>query len=223
MKKILGLFLLTTAFQAQSSTQYIVNGGFETGDFTGWTVTNTIIGLGSGGWNINDGTFDPEGDQTPQAPISGVFDAVTSQSASGFHSLFQTFTLDAAFDSAIFSWSDRIYNNFDEFSNPDQQWRALIKNSTGGLISTVFSTNPGDLPIQNGPNNRSFDLTALLQGYAGQAVSIGFEEQDNILRFSATLDNVSFTTSQNPIPEPAGIALLGLGLLGMQFARRKTV
>src|SRR5262249_26088484 len=39
-----------------ATTELITNGNFETGDFTGWTVSN-----GGGTWHINDGTFDPEG------------------------------------------------------------------------------------------------------------------------------------------------------------------
>lgn len=218
MKRIYCFFLLAAAFEANAATtQYITNRGFETGNFSGWAVTNT----GSGTWNINNGTYDPSGSQTAQAPISGSFDAVTNQSGPGFHSLYQTFTLDTSFTSAIFSWSDRIWSD-GGFSDPNQEWRALVKNSVGILISTVFSTNPGDVN-QNGPNARSFDLTSILLGYAGQTIRVGFEEQDNQGFFAATLDNVSFTTTNGTVPEPTSLALLGLGFAGMCLARRKAI
>ena len=38
--------------------EHIVNGGFETGDFTGWIVKNSGW---LGDWYINNGTFDPFG------------------------------------------------------------------------------------------------------------------------------------------------------------------
>lgn len=213
MKKLLCLFLLALTSQTQAAThEYITNGGFETGNFSGWAVTNT----GSGLWNINNGSFEPAGSQIAQAPISGSFDAVSDQTGPGFHSLYQTFTLDTTFTSAIFSWSDRIWSD-GGFADPNQEWRVLVKNSVGSIISTVFSTNPGN-PNQNGPNNRRFDLTSILLGLAGQTVSVGFEEQDNQSFFAATLDNVSFTTS---VPEPASLALLGLGFAGMRLARRQ--
>jgi hypothetical protein len=52
--------------------EHIVNGDFETGSFAGWTVQN----FGSGGWFVNDGTFDPEGPGGPLPPIGGSFDVV---------------------------------------------------------------------------------------------------------------------------------------------------
>ena len=51
--------------------EHIVNGGFETGDFTGWTVTSVRNGI----WIINDGTILPQvnvilpGTLGPQATI----------------------------------------------------------------------------------------------------------------------------------------------------------
>lgn len=194
--------------------EHISNGGFETGNLSGWNVVNT----GSGAWNINDGSF-----STPfgtHAPINGNFDAVTTQGGPGFHNLFQDVLLPTSFSSAILSWDDRI-ETFAGFSDPNQEWRVLIEDLSGGFISEVFSTNPGDPTSQIGPNSRLFNLTSLLSPFANQNIRISFEQQDNLNFFSATLDNVSFTTSSASVPEPTSLALLGLGLAGMGFARKK--
>ncbi|MCQ8130731.1 hypothetical protein [Methylomonas rivi] len=46
MKNIFGFLLMVIALQSQAATtQYITNGGFETGDFSGWTVTNIVAAL----------------------------------------------------------------------------------------------------------------------------------------------------------------------------------
>jgi len=214
MNKI--IFILTCLFAGSANaiptlTEHITNGGFETGDFTGWNVVNT----GNGAWNINDGTL-PTFFGT-QPPISGGFDAVTTQSGPGFHSLSQNITL-SNISSAILSWDDRIQSNA-AFVDPNQEWRVIVEDLVGNLIGEVFSTNAGDTNPQLGPNSRSFDITSLLSPFANQTISISFQQQDNLGFFSATLDNVSFTTAS--VPEPSIIALLGIGLAGIGFSRRK--
>src|SRR5262249_1335455 len=46
-----------------------------------------------------------------------------------------------------------------------------------------------------GPNNRSFDITSLLQSRAGQVLKLCFEEQDTLFYLNATVDNVSLTVN----------------------------
>src|SRR5262249_39104722 len=54
----------------------VTNGGFETGDFSGWTVVTSAPGFGT--WQINNGTLAPASPATPLPPISGSFDAVSN-------------------------------------------------------------------------------------------------------------------------------------------------
>ncbi len=215
MKKIVCLFIYLFVGLANAAViEHITNGNFETGDLSGWNNVNT----GSGSWNINDGTF-PIGGFTSLAPIAGTFDAVSTQNGPGFHNLFQDVFL-GTFNTAILSWDDRIRTNA-TLSDPNQEWRVLIEDLSGALIFEVFSTNPGDSGIQIGPNSRSFDLTALLIPLSNQSIRISFEQQDDLGFFSAALDNVSFTTEINVVPEPASVALLGFGLAGLGFSRKK--
>jgi len=193
-----------------TSLEHIINGGFETGDFTGWTVSS------GGRWQINDGNFDPLVHCGPLPPISGSFDAMTYLLA-GKNILFQQTTLPANIVSATLSWSDRIRNHAPDFRDPRQEWRVLIKDTSGNLIQEVFSTNPGDPTIQIGPNNRSFDLTSLAQSLAGQQIRISFEQQ-HIYFFNATLDDVSFITETSEIDikpgsDPNSINLKAKGVL----------
>lgn len=169
------------------SEQFIVNGDFETGDFSGWAVTNS----GSGAWKINDGKLKPGGPGTPLPPISGSFDAVATQSGPGLRILSRSFVVPENITSAVLSWSDRIRNYATTFSDPNQEWRVELIDTAGNTIQEVFSTNPGDPLQQIGPNHRSFDLTALLQSLAGQTVAVSFEQQDNLGFFNVTLDDVS--------------------------------
>jgi hypothetical protein len=184
---------------------YIINGGFETASFDGWTVQNS----GNGGWVINNGSYDPEGPGEPLAPIGGNFDVLTAQVGPGMHLLSAPITVPAGVTSAVLRWSDRLRNYAGVFSDPDQEWRVLIKRPTGGLVAEVFSTNPGDVPEQIGPNLRSADLTALLQALEGQTIVVSFEEEDNLGFFNATLDDVSFVITsaahENMDPDADGL------------------
>lgn len=181
-------------------TELVTNGGFETGDFTGWTVVNS--GTRSL-WAINNGTFDPEGPGTPLAPISGTFDAVAAQGGPSTQILSEPITVPANVTAATLSWSDRIRNYANTFSDPNQEWRVLLRGATGNVIQEIYSTKPGDAPQQLGPNHRSFDLTAVLKSLSGQTIHLSFEVQDNLFYFNTTLDNVSLLVTTPPaVPAP---------------------
>src|SRR5262249_13662740 len=67
----------------------------------------------------------------------------------------------------------------------------------------------GDAPTQIGPNNRSFDVTALLQSRAGQTLQLRFEQQDSLGFFNVTVDNVALTVggAADPTDDFYAIAL----------------
>ena len=190
---ILGLALLGSAIQGQAQIEYIQNGGFETGDFTGWSVANT----GSGAWAINDGTLIPPGPGGALAPISGNFDAVSIQGGGGTRIVSQCFVVPPNVQAAVLGWTDRIRNHAGVFSDPNQEWRVWILDENQTPLFEVFSTNPGDPLIQVGPNGRAFDLTAALQALEGQSICVSFTEQDNLYYFNTTLDDVSFVVAAN--------------------------
>ncbi|QQX78099.1 MULTISPECIES: HYR domain-containing protein [Aequorivita] len=184
-----------------ATTEYIQNGGFETGDFSGWSVVDS----GSGSYYLNDGTYTPISGAGALAPISGNFDVVTDQSGPGLHLLSQPFTVPSDVQSAIVSWNDRIRNNAGVFSDPNQEFRVDLVDASMNVIQEVYSTNPGDPSTQIGPNFRQYDLTALLQTLSGQVVSLRFSEQDDLGNFNLTLDDISFVIENINITQTAGL------------------
>ena len=160
----------------------IVNGGFETGDFTGWT---TVLS-GAGSIVINDGTLDPNGPDGPLPPCDGSVGAVTFQSGPSINTLYQDVTIPAGASMATLSWLDRIRNHAANFSDPNQEFRVEIRDLSDNLLAELFSTNPGD-PLLNECIARSADVTA----FAGQTVRITFMQQDDLFFFNVHLDRVS--------------------------------
>jgi hypothetical protein len=162
----------------------IVNGTFETGDLSGWTVENHTFGS----WVVNSGTINPSGPTGPTAPVSGQFDALTIQTGPGRQHLSQLVSVPSNIQRATLSWSDRVLNYASTFVHPTQEWRVQIR--ADQEITDVFSTRPGDPLIQPGPNTRSFDVTGLLQSLQGRQVRIAFEQEDSLNYFNVALDDV---------------------------------
>lgn len=181
--------------QAAAPVNLINNGNFETGNFSGWTIIDT----GSGQTLINDGSHDPIGDGGALPPISGHYDALTEQPGPGQHVLQQKITVPADVFSARLTWNDRVRNWASEYSDPNQEWRVLIKDTAGNVLQELYSTTPGDPLLQVGPNARGADMTALLQQHANSELVISFEEQDNLWFFNATLDDVVLLASVLPV------------------------
>lgn len=174
-----------TAFA--TPTEYIVNGDFETGSFLGWTVVN----IGSGSWEINDGTGDPPGPLDPIVPISGNYDAITIQESPNLVILSEGFMVPLNVDSAQLDWKDRIFS-YRALTDDLQEASVQIRDSTGILVlSEIWSTNPGDSDIQPGPNVRSFDITSLLQGLEGQNIMLSIEKVDTLNFFNYIIDDIS--------------------------------
>jgi len=162
--------------------EIVVNGGFETGDFTGWQQRNIDFGA----FVINDGKLDPEGPDAPLPPFDGNFNAVTEQIGGGSHVLYQDVFIPADAKSARFSWADRIRNHGLQFSPGNQEFRVEIRDTSDNVLALAYTTRPGDRAL-NDWVQRSFDLTA----FRGRAIRLAFFEEDHLGYFNVHLDNIS--------------------------------
>ncbi|GLX84192.1 hypothetical protein tloyanaT_04440 [Thalassotalea loyana] len=196
--------------------EYVVNGDFETGNTTGWTVINSGTT-----WNINDGSYDPCGPALPMSPISGSYDLVSAQCGPSTASFYQDLVLSSNFDSILLSWDDRIRNHHSSFNDSSQEFKVRLYDSNLSLINEIFSTNPNDALTQIGPNNRAFDVTNILTGYAGQQVRLEFWQNTQLFHFEVNLDNISLTSTTTDVPEPSTLAIFALGLMGLASRKFK--
>jgi uncharacterized repeat protein (TIGR01451 family) len=162
--------------------EIVVNGGFETGDFTGWQQNNVDYGF----FVINDGERDPEGPDPPLPPYDGKYNAMLEQIGGGSHVLYQDILIPADAKSALLTWADRIRNHALQFSPGNQEFRVEIRDTSDELLAVAYATKPGD-PSLNDWVQRSFDLTS----FRGRTIRLAFAEEDHLGYFNVHLDNIS--------------------------------
>lgn len=115
--------LLAAAFASPASAaiiQLIVNGGFETGNFTGWTLANRPLGAqydpnvpAAGSFVIDDAdNVSPLSGLQTLGPKTGSFYAISDMTAQGTHALLQSFvvplgvtSIALSFDMYVFDWA----------------------------------------------------------------------------------------------------------------------
>jgi PEP-CTERM motif-containing protein len=231
------LFATALARPAQSATELITNGGFETGSFAAWTDSN--IAGGSGNWFLSTpGAIAPfSGIPTAPNGLGGAFYAVSDQTGPGTHSLTQPFTVPLGSISENLSFQ-MFVNDYDggPFFGPLDHTGLPVEFGTVDILAagaSPFSTAPADivknvylgadLPLGSNPHPYSsyaVDLTPFLT--PGATYQVRFAESDNSGFFNMGFDNVSITST---VPEPAGLVLFGLGIVGswrMFAGRRRT-
>jgi hypothetical protein len=180
----------------------VPNGGFETGNFSGWSRANQRIEGGEGNWFVYSGTQSPLSGSPIAAPPRGEFAATTDQDDPGSHVLYSDIRLRAGQEHTL-SFFLYYCNRADRFFtrntlNPsldrrNQQYRVdLLKPNTNpftldpdAIRAEIFRTEVGD-PLTLEPTRMTFNLTP----FAGQTVRLRFAEVDNQAPFQASVDQV---------------------------------
>jgi hypothetical protein len=200
--------LLGSASTAQAAS--VVNGDFETGDLSGWTV-NSTSSAANGTWFNYSGTVAPLTGvplgSTVSAPPQGIYAALADQVNAGRRLLYQDVALDPVAPGDSLTLSLFAYYKAQQglLGNPtpdsldqsapgiNEQYRIDVMSPSAALTSiapadvlvNVFRTHAGD-PQNMAPTKLTADLTP----YAGQTIRLRFAEVDNNGVLNASTDDV---------------------------------
>ncbi|MBK8147175.1 MAG: carboxypeptidase regulatory-like domain-containing protein [Acidobacteria bacterium] len=181
MKKTLmvlatAIAIFFNAAAAVDAAELIVNGGFETGNFTGWTATTT--GSGWYPWQVTaTGGGDTTGGITTSSPLFGTRSAWTGFCCNPTNNpeyIQQQVVLPAA-QTASVQWSDKIQSNLTSFCSVpacgSNVWRVQVLNTSNVVLQTLYTfTANGGANYNSGWVTHTVDLSA----YAGQTIRIRF-------------------------------------------------
>lgn len=205
----MGVTLFAGAAQA-AVTELAVNGGFETGDFTGWTLFPGSLGTAGqviSSVNPSSGTFSANLIETaPAANIIKQANLLPGAWTEGQQ-------IDISFDIRGTAVAGGVL--FAEF---------FSEISGGGTSSSVILGGGPLFPDANPDVWTPYNFTA----FAGPDTSGGVTLQFNAAcapiegcNADYFIDNVSIVADVNPIPVPAAVWLFGSGLIGLVGIARK--
>lgn len=230
LKRVLRVFIGGTVSAAlclaqTTSAAVITNGSFETGTFSGWTASDlatpfsplSVQTAGSAntfGWpwssSPTDGRFtafsgfDGAGPGTISlAQDIGVVTAATSS---------LSFDYRAAWDLSTYcvGCSSRLFDV------------VVLPGGGGAPLGSfnIITAGPGTIVSDTGALTGTLDLSAFI----GTSIRLSFDltiPNDFSGPAQWEMDNVTLSSNGAEVPEPASIAIFGLGLLGLGWSRRK--
>jgi hypothetical protein len=168
-----------------NSTEQILNGGFEAGSLTNWT----IVPSASGTFVINNGTVDPPSPDGALPPFTGSYSALGRESGPSTFYMYQTISVPAGAAPVTLSWAHRVRNFYSSFSS-SQQFQVRICDTNNNVLATAFTTNPGDTLLGSWVQT-NYNMTA----FAGQTVRVEFWINDQLNYMDVHVDGVSVKAS----------------------------
>ena len=230
MKKTKSTLLALTAvlLSPMAANADLMNGGFESGDLTGYTV-GTLTGAGSAAVVMsNTTTYSPGtwGAAVTTSALEGSYMlAIGAGSANVWQEVSQTITLLAGQvvqGSAFFDWGD-YWVGPDAF--PDGA-KVEILDSMGAVVATPWLTDGTDYCLtfcqpstgQAGAESGWIDWSFAAGGAGDYTLVYGAKNTGD---GGGPNQTFGYFDNATTIPEPGMLALFGIGLVGMGLARRR--
>jgi hypothetical protein len=198
--------LLSSAFA--SAAPFVTNGGFETGDLSGWTVNTGADPVHPPiviGYNNNNGFPNGAYGESIPTPIGGLTSGAYFSADAAAQSISQFLTLSG---STPYTLSFDVYAPFNGRSNPFDA--SLFATLNGAPISTVFSADS----LTSGWLYYSTTFTPSTA--ASYNFALNFQGGGNTAA-DFVVDNVSVVAITPAVPEPSTWAMMLVGFSGIGF------
>ncbi|MEZ6069156.1 MAG: DVUA0089 family protein [Pirellulales bacterium] len=186
------------------AAELVENGGFETGNFSGWTTTTTaqpfrpwaVSGAGDGGGFDLDVTAPQDGNFVAWNGFDGIGPMTFTMS--------QDIVIPAAAPAALLQWQDRVQWNFQlgDVATEPRTYDVQVRDpATNALIETIYSFSTSTQDVNPTGDTGWLSHAVDLSAYIGSTIRLQFEEyipQSSTGPAQIEFDAISLITNDAP-------------------------